>query len=33
MAEPIAEHVWALARRRAEKIGVIREQAGANHGS
>ncbi len=33
MAEPIAEHVWARARRRAEKIGVEREQAGANHGS
>jgi ribosomal protein S6--L-glutamate ligase len=32
MAEPIAEHVWARARRRAGRIGITRDHAGTNHG-
>ncbi len=32
MAEPIAEHVLARARRRAVRLGVTQEHAGANHG-
>ena len=32
MAEPIAEHVWARARRRAGTSKLTREQARANHG-
>jgi ribosomal protein S6--L-glutamate ligase len=32
MAEPIAEHVWARARRRAGRLGITREHAGSNHG-
>ncbi len=32
MAEPIAEHVWARARRRAGRLGMTREHAGTNHG-
>lgn len=32
MAEPIAEHVWARARRRLERTRPTPEQAGANHG-
>lgn len=32
MAEPIAEHVWARAQRRAVRTGLTREYAGANHG-
>jgi len=32
MAEPIAEHVWARARRRAGRHGITREHAGTNHG-
>ena len=32
MAEPIAEHVWARARRRVGILGVSRQYAGSNHG-
>ncbi len=32
MAEPIAEHVWARAQRRARTTRLTRECAGANHG-
>ena len=32
MAEPIAEHVWARARRRVGILGVSRQHAGSNHG-
>ncbi len=32
MAEPIAEHVWARAQRRAGRTRLTREDAGANHG-
>jgi len=32
MAEPIAEHVWARAQRRAGKTRPTQEHAGANHG-
>jgi tetrahydromethanopterin:alpha-L-glutamate ligase len=32
MAESIAEHVWARARRRAGKLGITREHAESNHG-
>jgi tetrahydromethanopterin:alpha-L-glutamate ligase len=32
MAEPIAEHVWARAQRRAEVQRLTHEHAGANHG-
>ncbi len=32
MAEPIAEHVWARAQRRAERTRLTPEHAGANHG-
>ena len=32
MAEPIAEHVWARARRRASRLGMTREHAESNHG-
>jgi ribosomal protein S6--L-glutamate ligase len=32
MAEPIAEHVWARAARRAGRLEITHEQARANHG-
>jgi len=32
MAEPIAEHVWARALRRAGAVSVTQEQSRANHG-
>jgi ribosomal protein S6--L-glutamate ligase len=32
MAEPIAEHVWARARRRMGQLGITREHAVTNHG-
>jgi tetrahydromethanopterin:alpha-L-glutamate ligase len=32
MAEPIAEHVWARARQRTERLRLTREHARLNHG-